>query len=228
MSRSTTQDALPRRRVGRPRANEAAGELPTAEAILEAARLLFSNQGFAGTSTRQIAEAAGIRQPTLFHYFPNKKLILKTIIDLAMKPETTFIDREAQRQQPPDVALYRYARFVFANLATNPNVLGSPLQFPETSGDDFPEFWAAYQKIYGTLTRHLRDGIKAGQFDAVDVTVASEQVFALLEAPLGRPRRSLRWAKKAAEQAATLVLKSLLTEPERLPQVQAAAGKLEI
>ena len=129
MTGSTTQQqAKPggRRRVGRPRARPQEGEQPTEEAILEAARKLFSAQGFAATSTRQIAAAAGVRQPTLFHYFPSKKAILKAIIDLAMTPELDFIKAEAARKLPADVALFRYARFVYANLSTNPERARQP------------------------------------------------------------------------------------------------------
>lgn len=225
MATSTTKKTPAPRRPGRPRADAQDEAQPTEEAILNAARRLFSSQGFAATSTRQIAEQVGIRQPTLFHYFPSKKAILKAIIDLAMKPELAFIAAEAARQLSPDIALYRYARFVFANLATNPNVLGSPLQFPETSGDDSPEFWAAYGKIFGTLKRHIRDGISAGLFEEVHVDTAAEQLFALIEAPLGRPKRSMVRAALAAEQAATLTLKALLKDQQRLAAVQAAAGK---
>ena len=218
----------PRRRVGRPRAQAQKGDLPTELAILDAARQLFSNQGYSATSTRQIAAAAGIRQPTLFHYFPSKKDVLKAIIDLAMAPEIEFIRAEQDRQHPPDVALYRYARFVYANLATNPNVLGSPLQFPETSSGEFPEFWSAYEEIYGTLKQHIRSGVRGGVFTPVNVDTAAEQLFALIEAPLGRPRRSMRLARKAAEQAATLTLNALLLDSEQLMNIQEAAGPLEI
>ena len=202
-------------------------EQPTDAAILDAARCLFAAKGYAATSTRQIAEAAGIRQPTLFHYFPSKKAILKAIIDLAMRPELRFMEAEQRRKLPSDVALYRYARFVFTNLATNPNVIGSPLQFPETSGDEFPEFWAAYEKIYNTLKRHIRNGIRSGLFEPVNVEIAAEQLFALIEAPLGRPKRSIPQARQAAEQAATLVLKSLLKNPQRIEEVRAEAGALD-
>ena len=224
MTRSTTKVDTPKRRVGRPRARAPESDQPTEATILEAARTLFANQGYSATSTREIASAAGIRQPTLFHYFPSKKAIFKAIIDLAMTPEIDFIRAEASQHHSPDVALYRYARFVYTNLATNPNVLGSPLQFPETSSDEFPEFWTAYEEIYGTLRRHIRSGIRLGVFTPVDVDSATEQLFALLEAPLGRTRHSLRRARKAAEQAATLSLKALLADPAQLSVIQEAAG----
>ena len=87
-------------------------------------------------------------------------------------------------------------------------------------------FWQAYERIYSTLKMHMAAGVEAGLFDPVDVDVAAEQVFALLEAPLGRPQRSARSAATAARQAAVLVLKGLLKKPERLPGIQAAAGAI--
>jgi AcrR family transcriptional regulator len=42
------------------------------EEILAAALRLFAERGVLGVSTRQIAEAVGISQPTLYAYFPSK------------------------------------------------------------------------------------------------------------------------------------------------------------
>lgn len=44
--------------------------------ILEAAVDLFARQGFHRTSTRQIAQAAGVAEGTIFNYFPTKKALL--------------------------------------------------------------------------------------------------------------------------------------------------------
>lgn len=46
------------------------------QAILEAAVDLFSRQGFHRTSTRQLAQAAGVAEGTIFNYFPSKKDLL--------------------------------------------------------------------------------------------------------------------------------------------------------
>ncbi|WP_071189055.1 TetR/AcrR family transcriptional regulator [Trichormus sp. NMC-1] len=54
---------------------------PTSEAqtrtrILQAAQKLFAAQGFDGTTTRDLAQAAGVAEGTLFRHFSNKKAIL--------------------------------------------------------------------------------------------------------------------------------------------------------
>ena len=48
--------------------------------ILEAAATLFAGDGFHATSTRRIAEAAGVSEGTVFHYFSTKNSLLLALI----------------------------------------------------------------------------------------------------------------------------------------------------
>ena len=57
-------------------------EVPTRERILREASRLFARKGFHGTSTREIADAVEIRQPSLFHHFPTKRDIMAALIGL--------------------------------------------------------------------------------------------------------------------------------------------------
>ena len=49
-------------------------------AIVRAAVPLFARKGFAGTTTREIAEAAGISEALLFKHFPSKQLLYGEIL----------------------------------------------------------------------------------------------------------------------------------------------------
>lgn len=51
-------------------------ESETRTKILQAAQRLFARQGYDGTSTRDLAQAAGVAEGTLFRHFANKKAIL--------------------------------------------------------------------------------------------------------------------------------------------------------
>jgi len=51
-------------------------EAQTRTRILETAQRLFASKGFDGTTTRDLAQTAGVAEGTLFRYFPNKKAIL--------------------------------------------------------------------------------------------------------------------------------------------------------
>lgn len=52
-------------------------KLKTREKILNAALTLFGEKGFAGTSTREIAERAGVNHITLFRHFGNKENLFR-------------------------------------------------------------------------------------------------------------------------------------------------------
>ena len=49
--------------------------------ILETALRLFARRGFDGTSTRQIAQEAGVAEGLIFHYFPTKEHLLMAMMD---------------------------------------------------------------------------------------------------------------------------------------------------
>ncbi len=49
--------------------------------ILQVAMSLFSKHGFAGTTTKKIAEAAGVSEATVFKHFSNKEELYSDIID---------------------------------------------------------------------------------------------------------------------------------------------------
>jgi AcrR family transcriptional regulator len=51
------------------------------EHILETALKLFARHGFDGTSTKQIAQAAGIAEGLIFHYFPSKDDLLNAVLE---------------------------------------------------------------------------------------------------------------------------------------------------
>jgi AcrR family transcriptional regulator len=52
------------------------------KAIVAAAVPLFARKGFTGTTTRELAEAAGISEALLFKHFPSKQLLYREIMML--------------------------------------------------------------------------------------------------------------------------------------------------
>ena len=51
------------------------------EFILTAAELLFSEKGYAGTTTKAVAQEARVSEVTIFRHFQNKAGLLKALID---------------------------------------------------------------------------------------------------------------------------------------------------
>lgn len=55
----------------------------TREAILRAALGLFARNGYAGTSVKDIVDAARVSKPTLYYYFPDKAGLYQALVDQA-------------------------------------------------------------------------------------------------------------------------------------------------
>lgn len=70
----------PRRTARGPRA-----EGDSRAEILAAARTLFAARGFQGTTTRQVAEFAGVDVALIHHFFGTKKQLFAEVIDLPSK-----------------------------------------------------------------------------------------------------------------------------------------------
>lgn len=56
--------------------------------IIETARQLFSEKGFHGTTTRALADEAGVSEALIFKHFPSKEAIYKAMLEFCQKSET--------------------------------------------------------------------------------------------------------------------------------------------
>lgn len=106
--------AEPRKRPTQQRSRE------MVERILEAAARIFAEQGYHGTTTNHVAEAAGVSIGSLYQYFPNKDSLLVALgerhVAEAIEKLTTVAAQ--LRAAAPDVEATCRA-FVAAALAVN-------------------------------------------------------------------------------------------------------------
>jgi AcrR family transcriptional regulator len=79
-------------------------------AIIAAAVPLFARKGFAGTTTREIAEAANISEALLFRHFPSKKVLYGEILRLGCEGDPA-LERLADLE-PSTHALVRMVHFM--------------------------------------------------------------------------------------------------------------------
>ena len=104
------------RKLGRPRSEEAG------RAILEAARALVLEHGYAGVTTRMIAEAAGTGKQTIYRRWSGKP---ELILDAFVAHAQERIDLPASGDEPIEAALTAFLTRLFAALAeTGPAVRG--------------------------------------------------------------------------------------------------------
>ena len=78
------------------------------QAIIEAARPLFAQNGFNGTSVRSIAKAAGVSEGLLYKHFPSKDDLYKEILGYVVDLSGIF-SSEISKLNPGAESLVKYA-----------------------------------------------------------------------------------------------------------------------
>ena len=58
-------------------------------AIIQAVRRVFAEKGFHGTTTRELADAAGVSEALLFKHFPNKEALFSAMLHACWKGQDT-------------------------------------------------------------------------------------------------------------------------------------------
>jgi len=76
-------------RVPKPRAETTDS---TVDRIVDAGEQLFADNGYEGTTLRQIAQKVGIREPSIYAHFAGKEAIYAAVIDRALQPFHLQID----------------------------------------------------------------------------------------------------------------------------------------
>jgi AcrR family transcriptional regulator len=75
------------RKTRTPRTGRRPGASGSREAILEAARTLFAEHGYSGTSMRAIGTAAGVDAALIVHFYGSKARLLREAIEWPFDPE---------------------------------------------------------------------------------------------------------------------------------------------
>jgi AcrR family transcriptional regulator len=137
-------------RAGRPRLTTRRRPGTTArDEILDAAGELFTTRGYASTSTRTIAEAVGVRQASLYHYFKTKDEILSALLHQTVTPTLCFIPSLSTAQPALSAIQHLHALAVFdgGQLLYGRWNLGALYLLPELRGERLAAFWADRERL---------------------------------------------------------------------------------
>lgn len=95
----------------------------TLKKIIKSAKALFLENGFNGTSIRDIAKKANVQNSLIYHYFSNKVDLWKTIKESLINPETFSSINECIKQDTFDSFVKKLVESRFKIHANNPDML---------------------------------------------------------------------------------------------------------
>jgi len=186
--------------------------------LLEIAMKLFSEQGFDGTSTREIAEAAGVNEALIFRHFRTKE-------DLFWAVLSDRVERRGRNRRIRELAKsegdFREVLVAIAetlldrtddDAAVTRLLFYSALRNRELSH----RFFRTYgQEKFETLADHIRVGIAAGRLRAVNPAIAARSFLGmivyhyLVEEVFGVPHAQALSTRELAEELVSIFIEGI-------------------
>lgn len=177
-----SRPATPAKPPARPAGPGRPKDLGKRAAILEAAKRLFSTQGYDGVSMDQIAAEAGVSKLTVYSHFGDKEALFVEAVKAhceAQLPASMFAAADAA---PLREGLLQIVRAFFA-MITGPEALGVHrlMCSPQLVESPMPRlFWdAGPRRVQEAVATVLQHHVDSGELDIADVPRAASQLLCL-------------------------------------------------
>ncbi|HET7900000.1 MAG TPA: TetR/AcrR family transcriptional regulator [Candidatus Nanopelagicales bacterium] len=199
---------------------------PTKELILLEASRLFAVRGYLGTSTRDIATAVGIKQPSMYSHFSSKQAIAEELLRRDLVVGIDMLEKVAADGGGPAVELYRYLRWEVVHDLETPFDLRSLYLGPLLDQPEFAE-GRRLLKRYDALMRSIVErGVESGDF----IHVEPQFVKRVIDGVVLEAMRSGATERKVDDDepdlTAAFLVRAMLSKPSRLDAVREAAHAL--
>ncbi|CAN5445108.1 transcriptional regulator AmtR [soil metagenome] len=193
--------------------------------ILDAAGELFTTRGYANTSTRSIAEAVGVRQASLYHYFHTKDEILSALLHQTVTPSLRFAERltELQPELSAPAQLHALAAFDGSQLLTGRWNLGALYLLPELREARLATFWADRERL---RLHYLGFATATAPVDADTADLPFRLVEALVNMRAAKEPGPAGDNTALAERVADACLRVLSVPDESLTAIRARSRSL--
>lgn len=188
----------------------------TRDRLLDNALTLFSERGYAATGIRDIIEAAGVTQPTLYYHFADKQTLFCALIERYYGESQQRLEEIVESQDDCVTRLRLFAANSFESSCQDPRV--PRLMFQTYLGPRIPEIDGVLdnltQRRFGLVVRIMKDGMTDGTLKASDAEFLALSFCCLIDQPINlfsrrtQPRRYL--TRKLADSLLSLFLEGTL------------------
>ena len=149
--------------------------------LIVAAASLFAAKGFNGTTTREIAKAAGVSEALVFKYFPTKRSLYAAILAEKVSVNELLEAVEAAANKQDDHRVFT----MIASYRIRPGVDSTLLRlllFSALEGHELSEmFFGKHHKVfYDQLAAYIRTRIADGAFRPVDPLLAARAFIGMV------------------------------------------------
>lgn len=190
--------------------------------ILLAASALFAQRGYFGTSTRDIADAVQVRQPSLFHHFEAKHEIFRTLVELDLGPSIDRIQSRIAEESTWAEKLHLAIACDVREVLIQPFDARGLYQDAVLGLDEFTDEREGIALFHELVEHVISSGREAGEFVVFEPSFVQRAVNGVLFETLreqGGPGGRIR--ERRPLQAADFVLRALLVDQGALDQVRA-------
>jgi AcrR family transcriptional regulator len=149
--------------------------------LIAAAASLFAEKGFNGTTTREIAKAAGVSEALVFKYFPTKRTLYAAILAEKVTVNELLDAVESAAEKRDDHRVFT----MIASYRIRPGVDSTLLRlllFSALEGHELSEmFFGKHHKVfYDHLAAYIRTRIDDGAFRPVDPLLAARAFIGMV------------------------------------------------
>ena len=150
--------------------------------LLDAARALFAERGYAATTTADVARHAGVSEGIVFHHFGSKADLLEAVAtDYGQGLARAMFETGPDAGQAPSAARMLRAAFGYAR---EHGAVAHLLRLSAPDPGTKSARRASRAQIVAALARGFATWSDAGIFRPMNAGIAAELVFALVEAAI--------------------------------------------
>jgi AcrR family transcriptional regulator len=152
--------------------------------ILEVAKELFTQRGFANVAVRDICRAADVTPPTLYYYFKNKEALFDAVVrkSVSMKDFIATLSQACEEAKESETKVQIFLRTYLANFPKDHLNVGLYVRHSTEELDSIGRktLAADLAKIQSILTAIVKEGIVSGEFRETDPGMAAECLLGMM------------------------------------------------